>query len=128
MNDTHQVSVTIPLPASNASSMSLPTLATMMPELTKEVGAVKVVPVKGKGDVRIPAEMRRALGISAGDDVLAEIEDDHLVIRRIALTQGADNLLGALRSAQAVHTPSDIPLQANGSLSNTRIPSGDADA
>lgn len=88
---------------------------------------MKVVPVKGKGDVRIPAEMRRALGIKVGDDVLAEIEDDHLVIRRISLTQSADNLLGALRPEQDAHAPRESPTQANGSTLTMDLPRGDAD-
>ena len=89
---------------------------------------MKVVPVKGKGDVRIPVEMRRALGIQEGDDILVEIEDDHLVLRRIVATRDTASLLGALRSGQDARRPHGTQPEPSASVPDECLPGGDADA
>lgn len=58
---------------------------------------MKVVPIKEKAYVRIPAEMRRALGLDEGTKVLVEQEGDHLVLRPIRARQHPNGFLGVFK-------------------------------
>ena len=62
---------------------------------------MKVVPVKDKGDVRIPADMRRALSLDEGSRVLIEQEGDHLVLRPLRARRHADGFLGVFNGKAA---------------------------
>jgi AbrB family looped-hinge helix DNA binding protein len=62
---------------------------------------VKVVPIKDKGDVRIPADMRRALSLDEGSRVLIEQEGDHLVLRPVRARRHADGFLGVFKGKAA---------------------------
>lgn len=58
---------------------------------------MKVVPVKDKGDIRIPVDMRKALGLDEGAKVLVEQDGDHLIIRPIRARQRPEGFLGVFK-------------------------------
>lgn len=68
---------------------------------------MKVISVKEKGDVRIPAEMRRALGLDEGVKVLVEQEGDHLVLRPIRVRLHPNGFLGVFKDRL---TPGSVPV------------------
>lgn len=66
---------------------------------------MKVIPVKEKGDIRIPADMRRALGLDEGGMVLIERDGDHLIVRPIRPRQHPEGFLGVFRDKVAKAGP-----------------------
>lgn len=59
-----------------------------------------------KGQVTIPAEIRRALSLNEGDKIAFEVEDDRI---RIAARRGSvvERTAGALRSKAPMLTPTE---------------------
>ncbi len=53
-----------------------------------------VVCVKQKGNVRVPAEIRRALGLSDGDRLLVEVVDQTIVLTPLPPVESLDALRG----------------------------------
>jgi AbrB family looped-hinge helix DNA binding protein len=62
---------------------------------------VRVITVKDKGDIRIPVDMRRALGLDEGAKVLMEQDGDHLIIRPIRARQRPEGFLGVFKGKVA---------------------------
>lgn len=71
---------------------------------------MKVIPVKEKGDIRIPADMRRALGLDEGAKVLIEQEGDHLVVRPIRARRHPEGFLGVFRGKVAPVGPASCDI------------------
>lgn len=62
---------------------------------------MKVIAVKDKGDIRIPVDMRKALGLDEGARVLVEQNGDHLIIRPIRARQRPEGFLGVFKGKVA---------------------------
>jgi AbrB family looped-hinge helix DNA binding protein len=56
--------------------------------------------VTSKGQVTIPSEVRKALKIAQGDDLLFEVATDQTARLRVVKRQQLSDLYGALRSTQ----------------------------
>ena len=56
--------------------------------------------VTSKGQVTIPAEVRKALGIEQGDDLVFELEAGGTAHLRVIKRQWASDLYGALRTTR----------------------------
>ncbi len=54
--------------------------------------------VTSKGQVTIPADVRKALNIEQGDDLLFEVSSKQAVRLRVVKRQGLSDLRGALRA------------------------------
>lgn len=57
--------------------------------------------VTGKGQVTIPAEVRRALKIDQGDDLVFEVTSERSVNLRVLKRQRLSDLYGALPATRA---------------------------
>lgn len=57
---------------------------------------MSVARVTSKGQVTIPAEVRRALGIDQGDDLVFEVTSERSVQLRVVKRQRLSDLYGAL--------------------------------
>jgi AbrB family looped-hinge helix DNA binding protein len=62
-----------------------------------------IATLSSKGQVTIPAEVRKRLGLTSGDKLVFEIEDDQVRIKPVTFT-----LESAYGSVEPLHRPEDF--------------------
>ncbi len=61
---------------------------------------VRSTSVTSKGQITIPAEVRKALAIEQGDDLLFDVSPDRTASLRVIKRRSLSDLYGALRTAR----------------------------
>ena len=85
---------------------------------------VKVIPVNDEGDIRLPVDMRRALGLDEGVQVLVEQDGDHLIIRPIRARQRPEGFLGVFKGKVADTDPASCDIIERAMVEETLDRSG----
>jgi AbrB family looped-hinge helix DNA binding protein len=81
-----------------------------------KVRSMSISRVTSKGQVTIPADVRKALAIEQGDDLLFDVAPDQTARLRVIKRQRLSDLYGALRSPQSYPGKEEVREQVGRAL------------
>jgi antitoxin PrlF len=85
-----------------------------------KVRSASISRVTSKGQITIPAEVRKALAIEQGDDLLFDISPDRTACLRVIKRQRLSDLYGALRATRPFPGKKEIRAEVGSALGKRR--------